>query len=120
MSARVVHITSANNTNPIQIGSADAILVGVEIYNTAAAARFVKFFWGAPGTFGSNAQKPAVGTDAPALTIGLATVTNVGRWFGSDGLRNTGNLWVAVSTGAADSDNTAGAAGDIIMSVFYR
>jgi hypothetical protein len=121
MAYQPLHIVAANNTNPIQIGNGNAILGGIEIYNTAAAARFVKFYWGAPGSFSSGGQKPTVGTDIPNITIGQAATSGSPRtWTDEGGVYGKGSLFVAFTVNAADSDNTAVTAGDVILTVFYR
>jgi hypothetical protein len=101
------------------------ILKGWTIVNVNAADRFIKFYWGAPGTFSSSGDKPTVGTDIPKITVGVAapsTTVTPGYTSASfpDGIRGAGQLWVAITALAADSDTTAVSSGDVLLSVYYE
>lgn len=116
--ATVFKLTSGASLNETQIGGTGAALRGWYIYNTNAAARFVKFWWGAPGTFSSNGDKPVVGTDPPQLTIQIpATGKDTQALNVPTG--NGKNMFMATTTGAADTDNTAVGSGDLIISVYF-
>lgn len=121
MSSAVFKLTSGASTNLSQIGGADGgtTVTGYEIYNTSAAAEFVKLYWAAPGKFSSGGQAPTVGTDVPNVTIYVPTVGPARQTYYSP-IRGQGTLWLATTTGAADSNSTAVAAGDLIISIFYE
>ena len=127
MSCNVYKIASAATTNLTQIGSSDmaTVLKGWTIINTNAAMRFVKFYWGPPGTFSSSGTQPTVGTDVPKITVGVAApATTVTPGYTSqsfpDGIRGAGSLWVATTANAADSDATAVSSGDLFISIYYE
>lgn len=116
MTARVYRFVTLNTNNLQRIGLAPCKLVGASLINTSADVFYVKFWWfkGADAA----AANPTVGTTAPDLVIAVppldATTGAVGSvtpsWPG--GIDQAGApLWVACVTGAADSDNTAVAAG---------
>ncbi len=119
MSARVFKLTSGASLNLTEVGQGPQKLTGYEIYNTAAAARFVKLYWGVPGQFSSSGDKPTVGTDVPNITIQVGA-TAPARQSYSEGLQNSGNLFLATTVNAADTDATTVSAGDLIISLFYQ
>ena len=115
--AYVYKKTSANSLNETQLGGPLAQLCGFEIYNTNAASRFVKLWWGAPGSFSSGKDNPTVGTDPPDITIEV-NATNFSRQSYTSPIGNTGYLYMATTANAADSDATVVGAGDLIISLF--
>lgn len=119
MSYSVFKLTSAGSLNLTPIGNSPNMFChGWVIYNTAAAARFVKLYWGAPGTFRGGGDMPTVGTDIPALTIGIPATTSAQINL-PDGVGNLGYMFMATTVNAADTDATAVTAGDLILSIFY-
>lgn len=116
MTARSYRFITANTNNLRQIGPAPSCkLVGASLINTSNTVFYVKLWWfrGADAA----AAGPTVGTTAPDLVIAVPPLDAAGgagyatpSWPG--GVCNAGApLWVACVTGAADSDNTAVAAG---------
>ena len=108
--ARPFHLVSANNTTPILVG-AETRLTGYDLTNANAAVVYVKLFWV------DGATPPTVGTTVPDYVIactptGAATPAN--RLTMTSPIFKRGVLYVAVTTGRLDSDNTAGAANDIL------
>lgn len=91
---------------------------GIIAVNTAAYAIFVKLYWFKPT---ASAPAPTVGTTVPQLTILLPALATSGggvQFQDSDGsVGGDGQLWVAVTKLAADSDTTAVVAGDGIISL---
>lgn len=127
MSSRPFHFSSANNTTPVQIGpTSSAQLTGVSIINTSTTANAaVKFYWGNKLNFSSGNDSPTVGTDVPAYTFSLPAAASAttpvfltAGW--GDGPRGNGELWMAITQNAADSDNTAVAAGAVIVSLTWQ
>lgn len=120
MTASVLKLTTANTTNLTKVKDLPASLKGISCLNTTAAAIFLKFFWYVPT---ASAPTPTVGTTVPDITIELPALgTTTGNVIQSwpDGLQKSGQLFLAVTNLAADSDNTAVAAGSGIISVFYE
>lgn len=117
--ASVFKQTSAASTNLQKIGNmGQCKCYGYNIVNTNAAARYVKFYWGAPGTWSSSGNTPTVGTDVPLMTILIpATGTTVANWPQGNG--NQGEFWMATTANAGDADATAVGAGDLISSIFF-
>ncbi len=102
------------NTTPQAPDGSGAVAVslcGCTITNTAAAARSVKFY--------DLAAAPTVGTTVPKRTVTVAAGSSLtidfirGKFFKA-------GLWVAVTVNAADTDNTAPTAGDVLLTVDYQ
>jgi hypothetical protein len=92
-------------------GSSTVSLCGYTIANSAGTARAVKFY--------DKATAPTVGTDVPKRTVVVAAGATVQIGFARGKLFLLG-LWVAVTVNAPDSDNTAPAAGDVLLSVDFQ
>ena len=110
---KVFHSVWPGNTTPQAAdgtGTAPAALGGWSLYNVAATARYVRFF---------NAQ-PTMGTSTPDLVVPLAA--SGGR---SDVVLHRphlypAGLWISVTTGESDTDNTAPTASDVVVNVLYQ
>jgi hypothetical protein len=102
------------NTTPVAADGAGTnalSLGGYVIQNTAAAARYVRFF--------DKSSAPTMGTDLAKIVIPVAA----GAVVSVDYNRPPGftkGLWISVTTGQADNDNTAPVAGDVLLDVFYQ
>lgn len=104
----------AANTTPVQIKSGAGRLLGMAIFNQNASARFLKLW--------DKATSPTVGTDVPTFEIGLvASALNGsnGNGLATHGFAFTNGLWVAVTTAAAHTDNTAPSANDCYGPIIY-
>lgn len=120
MTAAVKKFNTANTTNLTKLKDGAANLKGIAALNTTAAAIFLKFFWYTPT---ASAPVPTVGTTVPDITIeipALGTTTGSILQSWPDGITKQGELWLAVTNLAADSDNTAVAAGAGLVSVFFE
>lgn len=128
MASRLFHLTAANSVNLTQIGDTGAKITGVVAFTTTNVAAFLKFWWGNSQNFSSNKDTPTVGTDVPELTIPLPAGSGAGvagapitiTWTGDAAPRDNGNLFMALTLNAADTDNTAVAANAAIVSVSYQ
>ena len=112
-SAIPFHFTTAASTNlqPVRAGNTGAFK-GISVANVATAM-FLKLYWFTPT---SSSVSPTVGTTVPNLTIAIPANTLA---FGPlqswpDGITGEGQLWVAVTGAAADSDTSSAAAGAVI------
>jgi hypothetical protein len=77
----------------------------------ATLKRFVKFY--------DSASAPTVGTTTPKLTIALsADSSNILNLPG--GLRFVNGIYIAATTGIADSDTGSLGANEIVANVFYK
>jgi hypothetical protein len=103
----------ANTTPQAPDGSGTTVvtLCGFGITNTAAAARFVRFY--------DTATAPTVGTTPPKRVIevgaGLSLYVDFAR-----GKQFFNGLWMSVTTLSPDTDTTAPAAGDILATVDWQ
>ena len=118
MASQRLKFNTAASTNLQRVGSAGTCpnLKGIEVWCTAAYSIFVKFYWFQPN---AGTDTPTVGTTSPDLTVGCATLAAAYRSW-PDGIRAKGELWVAVTKLAADSDTTATVAGDGIVTVLFE
>src|SRR5712692_1788236 len=101
------------NTTPVALdgtGSSPENFTGYEILNAAAATRSVKLF--------DTATSPTMGTDTPKIVVPIEAGKTVHLQYGRPPLFNNG-LWVSVTTGIANNDNTAPSANDVLLTLFY-
>lgn len=113
--------TTAATTNlqAVRAGQT-ANIKGYSAVNSAAYPIFIKLYWFANT---AAASAPTVGTTVPNMTIGVnANATLVqGQTEGwPDGITGNGELWVAVTKVAADTDTTAVASGDGIITLLVE
>jgi hypothetical protein len=99
---------------PQKVKGEDGKLYGFWAFNAADSIRYIKFFTGS----GNNAPVVA-GARAPWITMGLPAGSgaippgDIGAYF-HDG------LWVAATTGMADTNDTAPSANEILINVFFK
>ena len=110
--ARAVHrYTSAASVNATLFRSVATRLVGVHIINTAAAPRYVKLY---------NRSSAPSQADTPLITLSVPTNGQIEFMFGDAGLRFEAGLGYRIVTGLADADNTATAAGEVLMQLIWE
>lgn len=86
-----------------------ANLKGFAVANVATAI-YVKLYWFTPS---SSVDGPTVGTTVPNMTLGFAASANDHESW-PEGITGNGQLWVAVTGAAADTDSASAAAGAVI------
>lgn len=92
-------INSAASTNATLIKATAGTLWSIVITNINAAARYVKLY--------NLTVAPTVGTSTPVLTIAVPTNGTVQVDGGSNGLRFSTGISLAITGAGADSDTTA-------------
>lgn len=116
MTAVCYHFTTTASTNlqPVRAGQSGNFK-GYSATNVSAAApQFLKLYWYTPT---AAAPTPVVGTTVPNMTISLGFGTIAGQGQAQswpDGITGNGQLWVAVTNLAPDSDATNASAGSVI------
>ena len=113
-----VRPTTSGGATPGRIlGSATGVLkalagqvYGWSLLNTAASARFLHIY--------AKTTAPTVGTDTPVITIPLAANGQTSVVLDCGAAVATGLAW-AITTDDAAIPATAGAAGDVVGTVFY-
>lgn len=111
MPSLTYHKVSLATNNAAVIKAAPGTVTGGKIYNNAGYPIFVKLY--------NKATIPIPGTDTPQQTIGIEAGL-------SDGISVPGGLTYAAGIGIAivknigDADNTAVAAADCVVDVFYQ
>lgn len=119
MTARAFKFTTANTTNLTLLSAQPAVFKGGSFLNTTANEYFIKLYWFTPT---ASAEAPTVGTTIPNMTIMVPPF--VEAVFGlpgcvtpsyPEGVTGNGKLYCAVTAVAADSDTTAVAAGQGIL-----
>lgn len=109
------HLVSLGSTNATSIKASAGSLLGLQVFNTNAAARYLHLT--------DTAGAPTPGTTIPVKTIlvpggsaGGGTIVP----FGSAGVAFATGIGFWLSTGAADNDTGAVGAGDLILNVDYK
>jgi hypothetical protein len=95
----------------VNIKATQGKVYGWQIFNNAAAVRFVKFY--------NKATAPAVGTDVPVMTIQLAAASSsfVETAHGIDAFPL--GIGIGATNLVADTDATAPSINDVLVNVFY-
>ncbi len=104
-------INSAATTNATSIKASAGSVYGLVVSNTAGSSRYVKLY--------NKASAPTVGTDVPVLTIKVATDDVVSINVGSQGLRFTTGIALAITANAVDTDTTAIGASEVKVLMAY-
>lgn len=105
---------SAASTNATSVKGSAATLYGVQVYNTNAAARYLKLY--------NKASAPTVGTDTPVKVItipGATTGAGSNITIPACGIAFGTGLAFALTTGVANSDTGAVAANEIVVNLDY-
>jgi hypothetical protein len=102
---------AAADTNAALIRAGVVKLAGYMIYNTNAAARYVKFY--------NKVSEPVVGTDVPVLTIAIPPNSAAEIFIGEPGINFDLGLGIGIVTGAADANTTAPSAADVVVNALY-
>lgn len=103
-------VLSAATTNPRLVKASPARVYGYHLANTATAWRYVKVY--------NTATAPTVGTTAVAYTIPIAPGSTAQVHHVVPIHHDTG-LSYGITAGAADTDATIVAAGDVVGHVLY-
>lgn len=114
MTALVRKITTAASTNLTKIKDGPANFKGF-VANGSAGAMFVKLYWYTPTP---TAPVPVVGTTVPDITLQIANTAGDHESF-PDGITKAGELWVATTAAAVDTDSAVVAANNTV-SIFYE
>jgi hypothetical protein len=96
--------SSAATTNATVVKASTGKVYSGSLYNSNAAARYLKFY--------NKATAPTVGTDVPVRVEYLAPTSKA--TFDLAGLPFSAGISFALVTGAADNDATAVGSGDIL------
>lgn len=105
---------SEAGTNATSVKGSAGQVYAIFATNVNAAARYLKLY--------NKASAPTVGTDTPVATLLIPGHTaGSGLHLKIDhGLEFTAGIAFALTTGAADADTGAVAAGDLVVNVFYK
>ena len=122
MTARTFKFTTANTTNLRQVAQGPSVFKGGSFVNTTDDPYYVKLYWFQPT---ASAATPTVGTTIPQMTIAVPPldVSTFGQpgticpsW--PDGINGgQGQLFVAVTGAAGDTDTTAVASGQGVITL---
>lgn len=104
--------SAAATTNATSVKASVGWLFAVTVYNTTAAVKYLKLY--------NKASAPTVGTDTPVLTYAIPPNGQLAISRPFPDYFSTGIAY-ALTGGAADSDTTALAAGDVVgLNLEYR
>jgi hypothetical protein len=110
MPSLTFHRVSFASNNATNIKPSAGVVTGWKIYNNSGSAIYVKLF--------NKATTPVPGTDTPQQTIGVdAGESDV---ITSSGYTYTAGIGIAIVKNIGDSDNTAVAANDCVVDIFYQ
>jgi hypothetical protein len=110
-SASVLYtVNSAASTNAANIKSTGANLYGISIMNASAATKYVRLY--------NLTTAPTVGTSIPIMVVAVPATSSKEIQYVPAVRFGTG-LAVAITGGAAATDSTAVAAGDVQLLVSY-
>lgn len=109
-------LISAASTNATNVKASAGTVYGLSVTNINAAVRYIRFYnlssaptcssaTGIAGRFAIPASATGAGQVVPIPPFGIAFSTGIGY---------------CLTTGSGDTDNTAVAAGDLIVNVFYK
>jgi hypothetical protein len=104
------HLVAAASANPTVAKAAAGRLISYRISNTTASWRYVKLH--------NQATAPTAGAGV-VETIGVPPNSTVAASAGDGGVGFSAGIAFTTVTGAADSDATAVAAGDLTVDLFY-
>lgn len=106
---RVFKLISAGTTNGTQINAQPCFVGRVQIFNAAAAVRFVKLYDISSGL--------VVGTTVPTITLGIPTLSMINLMIGYCFAKG---LALATTTLITDVDATAVTLNDLAINLFIR
>ncbi len=106
LSAPTRNLAAAATTNSTLVKGAAGRVYKITGYNAAAAVRYLKLY--------NKATAPAVGTDAPVVTIALAPLKDFTIDFDMIGEYFSTGIGFGLTTGPLDADTGALTAGDIV------
>lgn len=102
---------SAATTNATSVDASPAKLFSVVASNVTGSTKYLKLY--------NKASAPTVGTDTPFLVIPIPATSGVSQQYGIYGMYFDTGLAFAITGGAADSDTTAVAVGDVKVVLNY-
>lgn len=103
-------VNSAATTNGAAIKTSAGNLYGISAMNASASTKFVRFF--------NKASAPTVGTDVPIMVVAVPATSSKEIEY-VPAVRFSTGIAVAITGGAAATDATAVAAGDVQLLVSF-
>lgn len=105
-------LNAAATTNATSVKATAGNLYGIVLTNVTAAAKFVKLY--------NKATAPTVGTDVPVATFALGVSSGAVTYpLGSQGMRFSAGIALAITGALPVADATAVAAGDVQVHLDY-
>lgn len=108
--ASTAKVASAATTNATSVKASPGRVVGFVLCNTTAAFKFFRLY--------NKASAPTVGTDSPAVIIGLPPNSTITRSLEGGAAYSLGIAY-SITNLVGDLDATAVAANDVIGAVYY-
>lgn len=103
-------VLTAAATTPVLIKASAAQIYGWHFANNATSARYVRFF--------NVATSPTMGTTSPTFVIPLPAGGGAVLDPNALGIPMATGIYYSITAGAADLDNTAPAANDVVGTIF--
>jgi hypothetical protein len=104
-------ISLATN-NATNLKTIAGVIGGIIAINLTSAVKYLKIY--------DKATAPTVGTDVPVMTIPIPASTDGAGFVWNVPIELGNGVSYAITGAAADNDNTAVAAGDVIVNIAYN
>lgn len=104
-----ISLATNNATNLKNIAG---VLGGIVAINLTATVRYLKIY--------DKASAPTVGTDVPVMTIPIPASTDGAGFVWNVPIMLSSGISYAITGGAADNDNTAVGAGNVIINLAWE
>lgn len=105
-------IISAATNNATNLKTSAATLYDILVCNNTAVIKYVKFY--------NKASTPTCGTDVPLMRVMIPASTCTSAFNSDEGLNFFTGLGYCIVTGAADTDNTAVGANEVLLNIGWR
>lgn len=110
---RNTNINSAASTNSTRVARNGAVVWSLNAFNSGAGVAYVKIY-------NKGASAPVVGTDTPIAVLPVPAAGSAWLDIARAGLTCPNGIGLAITGGAADTDTTAVAAGQVKVNLGYQ
>ena len=104
-------LQSAATTNATSVKTSAGEVGLIVAFNVATSVRYLKFY--------NKASAPTVGTDVPVLVLPIPASSNGFVISPSEGIAFSTGIALAITGAVGDTDTTAVAANDVVLSLAY-
>ncbi len=102
---------SLASTNATNLKNIAGVIGGIIAINLTSSVKYLKIY--------DKATAPTVGTDVPVMTIPIPASTDGAGFVFSVPIQLSAGIGYAITGAAADNDNTAVGAGEVIVNLAW-